>query len=280
MRLEGKLVVITGAASGLGRELALDLERRNARLALCDVRRAGLEETASLIRQRGGSAIVHAVNVCDRDEVQQWAADVAASHGQVDVLINNAGMTLPWRSILETPYDHLQRIMDVNLWGAIHCTVAFLPQLRERPEAAIVTVASVGGVVAFPQQLGYCMSKFAVRGFAEGLAMELAGTNVHAMVVLPGGLRGTKIMQNALGITADEAAAGDRLQESGMTTPLGHAVSKIVRGIERNRVRVIVGKDARLMAALTRLFPARYGSLLAPLATRFEKIRSQQANPG
>ena len=273
MQLSGKVIALTGAGGGLGRQLACELALRGAAVSLCDLRLTGVEETARLVRRAGGTATPYRVDVTDRMQVHDWANKTSLEHGVVDVLINNAGITLPWRLIDEVPYEHLRAVVDVNLWGAIHGTLAFLPVLRLRPESAIVTIASIGSLAALSRQIGYCTSKFAVRGFVEGLRMELAGTNTHCMLVMPGRVRGTQIMKKALGMTTEEATAVARLEGLPVATPLDRAARYIASGIEHDKARVLVGMDARLMAGLVRLCPAHYTTLLKPLAARLSKAR-------
>jgi NAD(P)-dependent dehydrogenase (short-subunit alcohol dehydrogenase family) len=271
MRLIGKVVAVTGAGGGIGRQLAVGLVSRGSALAVSDQRADSLDETVHLAQKAGGNISAQALDVTDCDMVHSWAKSVVSEFGRVDVLINNAGVTLPWRALEEVTLEQFRRIVEINLWGAVHTTLAFLPLLRERPEAAIVNVGSLASLVAFPKQVGYCTSKFALRGFTEGLHSEMAGSRVHVTLVLPGSVRGTGIMRNALGTTPAEVTATEALQNLPLTSDALGAADKIIVGIERNRHRVIIGKDARILGVLARLFPASYPQILRPMARSLER---------
>jgi len=248
-KLADKVVAVTGAASGIGRALAQNLCRRGAAVALADINQAGLQETAQLCA--GASRVTtHVVDVRDRDALRRYASDAADAHGQVDVIINNAGMTAR-ASIEETSDEHFERIIDVNLWGVIHGTRAFLPLLRKRPEGHIVNISSINAMVPFANNGPYNVSKYGVLGFTETLMQELHGQTVRVTCVHPGGIR-TGIVRNAIGGTAEEAAMFDSIA----MTSAEQAAETILRGVERNKLRVYVGMDSKLLALAKRVMPA------------------------
>ena len=258
---ENKLAVITGAASGIGRELAVQLAARGADLALADIDEAGLRETAAMVD--GLDCTTHVVDVADRAAIESFAADVVRHHGRVNLLINNAGVTLV--STAEgVDYDNFEWIMDVNFWGVVYGTKAFLPHLRRADEAHIVNVSSLFGLMSMPLQSTYNATKFAVRGFTEALKMELAGSSVGVSSVHPGGVK-TAIAKNAR--IGDDVAFVTREKlvknfDSKAMTTSEQAAATIIRGIEKDRRRILVGRDARWLDRVVRWLPGRYERLL------------------
>ncbi len=256
-----KVAVITGAGSGLGRSLAIQLYRAGAHLALCDVNLGGLEETRALLPGSSTQTSLHQVDVSDLAQMTHFAEEVIAQHGQVDVLINNAGITLtptPFEDIAEAEF---RRVIDINMWGVYNGIRAFLPHLRARSEASLVTISSLAGLVGLMGYSPYSMSKFAVRALSEALQMESAGTGLHVLVVHPGGVK-TNLIRNAPNLTADEREGAHRTftRVAGLT--VDKAASRIVRAIRRNKQRLIMGVDAKLVYAVRRLFPRRYSAIL------------------
>ena len=272
MKLEGKVVALTGAGSGIGRELASQLAQRGAVLALSDQRLDTLEETVDGLRSAGALVSCQQTDVSQPEQMTRWAEAIVNEHGGVDIFISNAGIALPWRAFEDVSYEALRRIVDVNLWGTIHGAIAFLPHLRSRTEASFVTIGSAAGLIPSAKQAGYCTSKFALRGFTESLRMELAGTKIHVLLVLPGGIRNTSILSMATGLTSDEAQALVRLQERVARTTPSRAAACIIKGIERDRKRVLIGFDAAVLDAIARLLPTGYARLLQPLSAKLEKM--------
>jgi NAD(P)-dependent dehydrogenase (short-subunit alcohol dehydrogenase family) len=270
MQVAGKVAAITGAATGLGRQVAYELARRGAALSLADLRGDALTETVEALRATGARADGHELDVSDREAVQDWAKAVDGEYGGAALLVNNAGISQPSRTVEELEYETLRQIFDVNLWGAVHTTQAFLPQLRRPPQAHIVNVASLSGVGTFPGQAGYCMSKFALCALSGSLQMELAGSGVGVLTVVPGGIRGTRILLNAPGYSSTEAARADaRLQKMRFVTVTAeHAAGKIVRAVERDRARLRVGGDAVVVDLLARVLGGAYPRIFGPIARR------------
>jgi NAD(P)-dependent dehydrogenase (short-subunit alcohol dehydrogenase family) len=258
------VAAVTGAGSGLGRETARSLAAAGCALALCDVDAAGLAETvASIDGVRVTSRIVDVSNLAAmtayRDEVER-------DFGRVSILVNNAGVALYGR-IEDVSIDDLAWIVGINFWGAVYGTKLFLPLLRREPEANIVTVSSVFGLIAPQLQGGYAASKFAIRGFSEVLRHELATSNVRVTVVHPGGIK-TKIAANArIGESANAGrfASDTRAFERALRLSPERAAALIVGAIRTNKPRLLIGNDAFLLDAIQRFFPARYAKVLAPL---------------
>jgi NAD(P)-dependent dehydrogenase (short-subunit alcohol dehydrogenase family) len=262
--LDGKVALVTGAASGIGRAIACSLARRGCHLALADVNEAGLEETAALI---GNSVRVsrHGLDVADRAAVAALPGEIVALHGGVDVVVNNAGVALggTFDEVSEADFDWL---VGINFNGVVQMTRAFLPLLKQRPVAQLVNVSSLFGLIAPPGQTAYSAAKFAVRGFSEALRNELlaARSTVGITVVHPGGVR-TQIAHSArrpTGIDPGREAKERALYEKALRLAPEQAGEIIVKAIEARRPRVLVGNDAKIVALIERLAPVGYWRLL------------------
>jgi short-subunit dehydrogenase len=252
MQLRGKVAVVTGAASGIGRALASVLAERGCDLALADVDEAGLAETARAVRAAGRRASVHRVDVADAAAMAAFADAVVAEHGGVDLLVNNAGVSVTG-TLEEQSLEDLRWIVGVNFWGVVHGCKAFLPHLRARPEAHVVNVSSLFGLIGLPTQSSYCATKFAVRGLSEALWAELADVRVGVTVVHPGGVRTNIVRRSRSYDPAAKAAMMERFER--MTMAPERAAERIVRGVERGRMRVRIGRETYLADWLKRLFP-------------------------
>jgi NAD(P)-dependent dehydrogenase (short-subunit alcohol dehydrogenase family) len=263
LQLKGRTAVVTGAAGGIGRAIAVSLARRGCHLAVADIDDAALAHTAAAISdnqtQDGVRMSRHYLDVADRAAVAALPAQVAAAHGGVDVLVNNAGVALGG-TFLEGAESDFDWLFGINFWGVVQMTRAFLPLLQKSEEARLVNMSSLFGLIAPPGQTAYCASKFAVRGFSESLRHELAETRIGVTVVHPGGVA-TSIAKNArlpAGMSEAEVARQRRYFESVLTMPPETAGEIIVRGIERRKPRIVVGRDARFAALVERLLPVTY----------------------
>ena len=266
MALRGRTALVTGAASGIGRAIALRLAHRGAHLALLDRDAAGLAQTAALVEAPALRISTHTVDLTDADALRQLPSAVLAAHPGLDLLINNAGVALGGRfdEIDDADFSHL---LEVNVQGTVRLTRAFLPALRRSDDARIVNVASLFGVIAPPGQTAYAASKFAVRGFSMALAAELAGGPVGVTLVYPGGVA-TNIVANArmaASLSDTDAALLRARAARHLRTSPERAAEAIVRAVERRRARVFVGLDARILATLERLLPVSHGRVLARL---------------
>ena len=263
-----RVVVITGAASGIGRALARAFATEGSRLAIADVDAAGLAETAKLAGAK--ECLTEIVDVSDRTAVERFADQVRSRFGVAHVVINNAGVALS-QTLAETRYEDFQWIMGINFWGVVHGTQAFLPLLRAADEAVVVNVSSVFGLIAFPTQGAYNASKFAVRGFTEALRHECEGTSIRAICVHPGGIR-TSILKNARFYSDafghnDHARSMAEFEQIARTTP-ERAAEKIVVGIRKRKLRILIGPDAYVIDLMQRLLPARYMKVVAAVLSR------------
>ncbi len=253
MRVAGKVVVVTGAGSGMGRELALQLARRHARVALVDVNASAVEETAAMGAPDGALA-PFVVNIAERPQVEALPEQVVARMGQVDGVINCAGIIQPFVRLQDLDWAAIERVMAVNFWGTLFMVRAFLPRLLERPEAHVVNISSMGGFLPVPGQSLYGASKAAVKLMTEALHSELIDTSVRVTVVFPGAIA-TNIAANsgvAMSITPEQAK-----KSSIKMTPADRAATVILDAVEQDAYRVLVGPDAKLMDALYRLDPRR-----------------------
>ena len=274
---DNKVAAITGAASGMGRALALELARRGCHLALSDIDAAGLTDTADAARRANASVRISTarVDTADRAAVYAWADQTAAQLGRVNLVFNNAGVALsaPLEQVRREDFEWL---MAINFWGVVWGTQAFLPHLRASGEGHVVNTSSLFGLMAMPLNGSYNASKFAVRGYTEALRMELelGRAPVSATCVHPGGVR-TDIARSArmdastaalLGRDAEQARAEfDKLLD---TTSAESAALQILRAVERNQRRVLVGRDARWADKLVRLLGSWYQPLVVVAARR------------
>ncbi len=261
--LAGKTAVVTGAASGIGRALAIELGDRGCRLAIADVDGDGLRDACKEIMEKAGACSEHIVDVSDRVAMDAFASDVVREHGAVHIVINNAGVTLI-DSAESMTYADFEWVMNINFWGVVHGTRAFLPYLRQVDEAHIVNVSSLFGIMSMPLQSAYNASKFAVRGFTEALKMELAGTPIGVSCVHPGGIktnitRNSRMADGALEVSQEELS--EMFDKQALTTP-EKAAHKIIRGIVRNKRRILIGPDAAILDWIVRYFPGSYEKLL------------------
>ena len=270
-QLGGRTAVISGAGSGIGRALAQRLARRGSPVAITDWNEAGLEETAESI---GGPVLARKLDVRDRQGQMTFAAEASAwAPAPIGLVVNNAGVTVSQTTAAAAPEDD-DWVIDINFWGVVHGTRAFLPILLEQNAGAIVNISSVFGLVGWPTQSAYCASKHAVRGYTESLRHELRGTGVRAVVVHPGGIA-THIVDNArfhvddLGNTDHDAMRRD-FNNVARTSP-DKAAETICRGVERGKSRILIGPDAVLLSVLARAAPVRYFDVikrLEPLVRR------------
>ena len=254
---KGRVAAITGAGSGIGRALAHELARRGAHLALSDIDQVGLAETVALCEGFGVKVTSQRVDVADRDAVYAWADQVVDDHGKVNLIFNNAGVALG-ATIEAMSYDDFEWLMNINFWGVVYGTKAFLPHLKAAGEGHIVNLSSVFGLISVPSQSAYNAAKFGVRGFTDALRMELKmdDCGVSSTTVHPGGIK-TNIARNArmdesvvdLAGSVDPAREFDKIA---MTKP-EKAARQILTAVEHDRRRALIGPDAKLIDLVSRL---------------------------
>lgn len=262
--LQGQVAVVTGAGSGIGRALARKFAECGCRLAISDINGDTLAETAA---QLPDTVYTEVVDVSDRDAVVRHAATILARFGHVDIVVNNAGVDLS-QTIADVGLDDFRWLMNINFWGVVYGTKAFLPGMLKRHAGTIVNISSIFGIIGWPAHGTYCASKFAIRGFTESLQHELIGTGVRAICVHPGGID-TNIVHNSRfyadqGGGRDKNAVTEEFSRLARTTP-EQAASLIVRGIVRNHPRILIGSDAWAFDRIQRLWPRRYFGVVRAL---------------
>jgi NADP-dependent 3-hydroxy acid dehydrogenase YdfG len=256
----GKVAVVTGAASGIGRCLALQLAQQGCHVALADIDEEMLSQSRDEIVAQldSGSEVkltLHRLDVANQAQVEDFAKDVVAQHGKVNLVINNAGVALG-AAVDRAEYDDMHWLMNINFWGVVHGCKAFLPFLQQSGEGYIVNVSSVFGLMAVPTQSIYNASKFAVRGFSEALRIELLDQPITVSTAFPAGIK-TNIAKNARVVDADEHSTDDRKDdmEKLFITTAEDAAKEILAGVKKSKPRILVGKGAGWVDFLTRLMP-------------------------
>ena len=265
----GKVVVITGAGSGMGREMAVQLAGRGARLALSDVDERGLAETGRQCEVLGAQVRTDRLNVAERAEVETYAETVAGHFGVVNIVINNAGIAFSGE-VERSEYKDIERVMDVDFWGVVNGTKAFLPHLIASGDGHVVNTSSLFGLLSMPSQSAYNAAKFAVRGFTESLRQEMliAGHPVKVSCVHPGGIK-TAIARNSTAAEGHDAKALAEFFDAKLAKMTADDAARVIlAGVERGKPRILVGADAKVMDALVRVVGARYQRLFATVAGR------------
>lgn len=276
--LQDKVAVVTGAASGIGRELALQLAERGCHVVLIDKNEALLETTRNDVQALDVECLAFALDVGDVQAMKQCSLDVHGAFGRVDILINNAGVSLIG-SAAEQKLEDFHWLMNINFWGVVHGVQSFLPYLKKSDQAYIVNVSSLFGLLSLPLQSAYNASKYAVKGYTESLKMEMAGSNVHVSCVHPGGIK-TDITRNLRVGASSVAVSKDQLVEDFdkmAKTTAKSAATQIIDGMLKHNRRILVGADAKILDLVNRFFPGRYEKLLG-----FEKsvLKAKKAQLG
>ena len=273
--VRGKVAAVTGAGSGIGRQLAFELARRGARLAVSDVDDLGLGETADRVKALGAEVHAAHLDVSDRAAVEAYASAVAEHFGVVHQIYNNAGVSGGRGGVLDNDWADYERVIGINLFGVIHGTKAFLPHLIASGDGHVVNVSSLNGIMAQPSLSDYCAAKFGVRGFTESLRAELllARHPVGVSVVHPGGVKtnianaGVERARKQGNLTPRAEARARVYNEKLLKMPAEEAAGIVLDGVEAGRPRILVGNDAKAIDLLVRLFPRLYPKV----AVRFER---------
>lgn len=280
-KFSGKVVAITGAASGIGRALAVKLAKLGARLAIADVNESGLKETQMLCQTMGAEVVITILSVANRKAIDDWATATRNTFGKVNVIINNAGVSLSG-TVDDMCYEDFEWLMNINFWGVVYGTKAFLPYLRESGDGQIVNVSSLFGLISMPTASAYNASKFAVRGFTESLIEELLiqGTSVNAICVHPGGIdtnivSGGRVTANKeWGLSNPQQSAND-FKRLARTSPDAAAEQIILAMLQHHR-RLLIGIDAKLIDIIQRFMPVRYQTLVVKMMRK--QLAAKQVN--
>lgn len=267
--LRGKVAVITGAGSGIGRALAEHLAKEGCALALADINAESLQRLSAELKGSSVRVTTHVLDVANRAAVYSFADEVQAQHGSAQLIINNAGVSVS-QTVVDLTYDDFEWLMGINFWGVVYGTKAFLPHLLKNNDGHIVNVSSVFGFIGVPTQSAYNASKFAVRGFTEALGQELAQTGVRVSCVHPGGIK-TSIARSARFYrdhkgNQDASRSAANFDKIARTTP-AEAARVIIDGVKRDQPRILIGADAHLIDSVQRLLPVSYTRILAKIAS-------------
>lgn len=258
MKVNKKLVVVTGAGSGMGRELTLELVRRGAAVAALDMRKESLAETKKLADALKGKVEIFEIDVTDAKKVAALPAAIEKKMGMVDALVNNAGIIQPFVHVKDLSLESAHKVMDVNFTGPLQMVKAFLPGLLTRPEAHILNVSSMGAYAPVPGQTVYGASKAAINLFTQGLRSELLDTKVGVTVVFPGAIATNIAANSGMAMPANADASASKLK----TTPAPVAARAMVDAIEANKPRITIGSDATMMDRLSRLNPIMAANII------------------
>lgn len=267
MKWADKVTVVTGAGSGIGQAIVRAIAAKGGHIALVDMNAQGLEKTLASIQHFAGKYSTHCVDVSDVAQMEALPAAIVAEHQQIDVLFNNAGLTID-KSFAEHSLADWQKIIGVNLWGVIYGYHFFLPYLEQRPEAHIATTSSLAGFMGLPKQSSYSLTKAGVRALNEAMYAEYKFRNIHVTSVHPGAIR-TNLFNVASASAVDQDASRkffEKVEKFAM--PVDKAAAKIVRAVEKKKQRVRVGKDAVAVDVLKRLLPVTVHKLFASLAEK------------
>jgi len=258
MNIENKNFVVTGGGNGIGRELVLALLSKGANIAAVDKNKDFLEETVNLSGERKNKVTIHHVDIADREAVEVLPDQIISQHGVIDGLINDAGIIQPFVRVNDLNYEDIKRVMDVNFYGTLYMTKAFLPHLLTRPEAYIINISSMGGFLPVPGQTVYGASKAAVKLFTEGLSSELLNTPVRVMTVFPGAI------DTNIAVNSDVGSSLRVDKGQGMIKMLApqKAAQIIIDGMEQDRRNVLVGQDSSIMNFLCRAAPQQAARLI------------------
>lgn len=266
-----KVAVITGAGSGMGRALAIELAKQNCAVAISDVSEQALQETAAMLEQYQVKVSCEILDVSDRSAMERYAKDMFEAHGQINLVFNNAGVSVT-DSAEHMSYQDFEWLMNINFWGVVYGTKSFLPYLQKADEGHIINTSSIFGILSFPSQSAYNASKFAVRGYTESLRQELNDSHINVSCVHPGKVETNIINKSRYTVADNEAPTKQEMTEMfdsmpGLTSV--EAALVILNGVKGNKYRIMVGRDARFLALIARIAPVNYPRLLQLISSPF-----------
>lgn len=252
-KLDNAIAVVTGAASGIGQATAIALAEKGCDLAIADVNEVGLAETAAVIQNRRRKVSTHIVDVASRPAMEAFVDEVIDAHGHVNIVMNNAGVSVT-APLAEHSLEDFEWLMGINLWGVVYGTKLFLPHLQRASWGCVVNISSMFGLIGLPTQSSYCASKFAVRGFSEAVAAELADENIDVLCVHPGGIS-TKIIHNSRFYLGDRGHAKMKRYFEKKAMPASEAADLIVRAVEQRRRRLLITRETYSIDLIKRAYP-------------------------
>ncbi|MDD3280427.1 MAG: SDR family NAD(P)-dependent oxidoreductase [Bacteroidales bacterium] len=253
MKAKDKIIIVTGGGNGIGRELVLHLLSKHARVIAIDIQESALIETKKLAGNKADKLFTHVLNITDKEAVFTFVETIIATHKGIDGIINNAGIIQPFIRVNNLDFNAIERVMDVNFYGSLYLIKALLPHLLTRPEAHIVNISSMGGFISIPGQSMYAASKAAIKLLTEGLYAELMNTKVKVSIVFPGAIQ-TNISVNS-GLQTKVEAEKQAEKSSMKTLAADKAAEIIINGMEKDKFRILVGKDAKMLDFIYRLSP-------------------------
>lgn len=262
MKVSNKTILVTGGGSGIGRELVLQLLEKGARVAAVDRDPTNLQGTQAAAGALSSRLSLHPADISQRTAIEALPAEIQAAHGQIDGIINCAGIIQPFVKVAELSYEQIERVMQVNFYGTLYVCKTFLPLLQQRPEAHIVNISSMGGFLPVPGQSIYGASKAAVKLLTEALYSELRDTQVRVSIVFPGAVA-TNITSNSGVENPGGAAANSKEAQKFKPLPAPEAAAKIIAGMEKDAFRILVGSDASFLDKFYRLSPQRAADFIA-----------------
>ena len=264
--IKNSVCVITGGGSGIGRALAIELVGKGAKVVIGDIVPEELQETVQLA---GSNIYAYDLDVSKMDSIHAFKENVLREFPDSPlILFNNAGVNLASGYFMETPLDDFEWLININLWGVIKMTHAFLPHIYQRKDGHIINISSMLGYAATPRSSAYCTSKFAVKGFTDALKVELLNSGIGVSSVHPGGIKTNIIRKSKLSDHLDEQQTWhllNKIEKKSLTMPAKQAAEIIINGVERNKSRILIGKDAKAVDWLVRIFPDTYFKLLENL---------------
>ncbi len=262
--IKNSLFIITGAGSGIGRALTIKAVAENANVVVSDVNEQGLDETIKLVH---GKAEKHLLDVADAIQIEQFAKNILQKHpDEKIILVNNAGVGLASGNFTETPLEDFEWLMNINLYGVVRMTKAFLPHLIQQNKGHIINVSSLYGLAGMPNNSAYCAAKFGVKGFTDVLKAELLGTNVKISSVHPGGIKTNVAKNSRISVTQDIAKAKAtmaKFEKVALKMTAEAAADVIIDGIKKDKSRILIGSDAKALDFMVRLFPNNYHKIIA-----------------
>lgn len=250
MKIENNVFIITGAGSGIGRQLTLQMLEKKAKIAAIDINESFLNEIKVLAKDKIQNLSIHVVDISNKRLIEQLPNEILNYHGSIDAIVNNAGIIQPFKKFEELSYEFMEKIFNINFWGSVYMIKTFIPYLINRPEAYIVNVSSMGGFMPFPYQSIYGASKAALKLLTEALYAELKNSNIKVCIIFPGAIATDIAKNSGIEISSNNS---NKLKYKPLSAE--KAASQIINAIEKDKFNVYIGKDSKLMNVIYRINP-------------------------